>query len=106
MLEKKVKKNRRHRRVRAKIKGTAEIPRLCIFRSNRYIYAQAINDDNGQTLMSAKGELTKAKDVGQIIAKKALEKNIKKIVFDRAGYKYHGRVKDLAEGAREAGLNF
>lgn len=106
MLEKKVKKLRRHRRVRAKIKGTADIPRLCVFRSNKYIYAQIINDDNGKTLANAKDVLANASKVGKIIAEKAIEQKISKIVFDRGGYKYHGRVKALAEGAREGGLKF
>jgi len=104
MLEKKVKKLRRHRRVRAKIHGTAEVPRLCVFRSNKHIYAQIIDDDKGKTIVSAKGE--KAVEVGKEIAVKSVEKKITKIVFDRGGYKYHGKVKALAEAAREAGLKF
>jgi len=106
MLEKKVKKLRRHRRVRAKINGTAEVPRLCVFRSNKYIYAQIIDDEKGKTLMNAKAEIKKAKEVGVEIAQKAVEKKITKIVFDRSGYKYHGAVKNVAEGARESGLIF
>lgn len=106
MLEKKVKKLRRHRRVRAKINGTAETPRLCVFRSNQYIYAQIIDDDAGKTMANAKGDLKSAKEVGTEIAEKAMALKIVKIVFDRAGYKYHGRVKSLAEGAREKGLKF
>jgi len=112
MLEKKVKKLRRHRRVRAKVKGTADIPRLCVFRSIKHIYAQLIDDDKGKTLISAddtglKGTKVEiAKEVGKLIAQKASEKKIEKVVFDRGGYKYHGRVKSLAEGAREAGLKF
>jgi len=112
MLKKKVKKIRRHKRVRAKIKGTNKIPRLCVFRSIKHIYAQLIDDDKGKTLASAddagiKGSKVEiAEEVGKLIAQKASEKKIEKIVFDRAGYKYHGRVKSLAEGAREAGLKF
>ena len=106
MLEKKVKKLRRHRRVRAKIHGTAEMPRICVFRSNKYIYAQIINDDKGLTLANAKGALAKAKEVGAEIGEKALGLKLTKIVFDRAGYKYHGRVKALADAAREKGLKF
>jgi len=108
----------RHRRVRAKIKGTKERPRLCVFRSNKHIYAQLIDDGEGKTLVSAsdfelgtkkgkkavKTEL--AKEVGKAVAKKAADKKIKEVVFDRGGYKYHGRVKALAEAAREAGLKF
>jgi large subunit ribosomal protein L18 len=113
---KKEKRKRRHRRIRAKISGTKERPRLCVFRSNKHTYAQLIDDEKGHTIVSAsdlelKGvekmtKVQKAKEVGKLIAKKAKEKNIEKIVFDRAGYKYHGRVKALAEGAREGGLKF
>ena len=106
MLEKQEKRYRRHRRVRAKIFGTAKIPRLCVFRSSKYIYAQLINDDKGKTLAAAKGKLSEAHEVGKLISQKALEKKIKKVVFDRGGYKYHGRVKALAEAARQGGLNF
>lgn len=104
MLEKKIKQLRRHKRVRAKIHGTAETPRLCVFRSNKHIYAQVIDDDKGKTLASAKGE--DAKKVGTEVAEKAVGLKITKIVFDRAGYKYHGRVKALADAAREKGLKF
>ena len=113
---KREKRKRRHKRVRAKISGTAKIPRLCVFRSNKHIYAQLIDDTQGKTLLSAsdleikfKGKKTKTEkafEVGKLIAKKAQEKKIQKIVFDRGGYKYHGRVKALAEGAREGGLKF
>jgi len=112
MLDKTIKKQRRHRRVRAKIKGTAKIPRLCVFRSAKHIYAQLIDDDNGTTLVSVDDSKSKlkgiaaGKEVGIMIAKKASEKEIKSVVFDRGGYKYHGRVKSLAEGAREGGLKF
>ncbi|NLY36690.1 MAG: 50S ribosomal protein L18 [Tissierellia bacterium] len=109
----------RHKRVRGKISGTPEVPRLCVFRSNKYIYAQIIDDVQGTTLVSAssmdpevKADFSTgankeaAKAVGQLIGKKAMEKGITKIVFDRGGYIYHGRVKELAEGARESGLQF
>ena len=88
--------------------GTAKVPRLCVFRSNQYIYAQIINDEAGKVLISAKGGLNikEAKKVGESIAKKAVDKKIDKAVFDRSGYKYHGRIKALAEGAREGGLKF
>ncbi|HDG61862.1 MAG: 50S ribosomal protein L18 [Thermotogae bacterium] len=110
---------RRHRRVRKKVFGTPERPRLCVFRSNKHIYAQIIDDTIGHTLVSAstldpelREKLQKtwnkeaAREVGKLIARRALEKGIKKVVFDRGGYKYHGRVKELAEGAREGGLVF
>jgi large subunit ribosomal protein L18 len=106
MLEKQEKRKRRHRRVRAKIKGTEEKPRLCVFRSNKYIYAQLIDDEKGKTLINAKAELNKAAKVGEDIAKKAIKEKINKVVFDRGGYKYHGRVKALAEAARKGGLKF
>ena len=109
-------RERRHRRVRRKISGTAECPRLCIYRSNSNIYAQVIDDVKGVTLVSAstldkavktkKSNKEAAKEVGALIAKKALEKNIKTVVYDRGGYIYHGIVKELAEAAREAGLEF
>ena len=97
---------RRHKRIRAKIFGTAKLPRLCVFRSNQYIYAQLINDEKNATIAAVKGKsnIKEAKKVGESIAKKALEKKIDKAVFDRGGYQYHGRVKALAEGAREGGL--
>uniref|UniRef100_A0A7V3YK56 Large ribosomal subunit protein uL18 n=1 Tax=Candidatus Caldatribacterium californiense TaxID=1454726 RepID=A0A7V3YK56_9BACT len=108
---------RRHRRVRKKVRGTAERPRLSVFRSLKHIYAQIINDEEGRTLVAAsslspeirgmQGTKTDiARAVGRLVAQKALEKGITKVVFDRGGYKYHGRVKALAEGAREAGLLF
>ena len=109
-------RKRRHLRVRTKISGTAECPRLCVFRSNSNLYAQIIDDVAGNTIVSAstldKEVKTKhankeaAKEVGNLIAKKAIEKNIKTVVFDRGGYIYHGVVKELAEAAREAGLEF
>ena len=107
---------KRHARVRAKISGTAERPRLNVFRSAKHIYAQLIDDVNGVTLASAStmdkgfegfgGNCDAAKTVGEYLAKKAAEKGITEVVFDRSGYVYHGRVKALAEGARENGLNF
>lgn len=97
---------KRHKRIRAKIKGTAEVPRLCVFRSNKHIYAQLIDDEKGKTLLMAKDVKSAALNVGKLLAKKAIEKKIKKVVFDRGGYKYHGQVKALAEGAREQGLKF
>ena len=106
MLEKQQKRHRRHRRVRAKIKGTAKVPRLCVFRSAKYIYAQLIDDEKGKTLAAVNGKLAVANKVGKLIAKEAIEKKMNKVVFDRGGYKYHGRVKALAEGAREGGLQF
>lgn len=106
----------RHNRVRAKVKGTNERPRLSVFRSNRHIFVQLIDDVNGRTVMSAsdlktdkKNNIKKteiAKNVGMELAKKAASKKIKKVVFDRGGYKYHGRIKAVAEGAREGGLKF
>ena len=104
----------RHERVRKKISGTADRPRLCVYRSNAHIYAQIIDDTKGVTLVSAstlnvESEGTKtdaAKAVGEAVAKKALDAGITKVVFDRGGNIYHGRVKALAEGAREAGLDF
>ncbi len=113
--EKRQKKQDRQRRVRAKIAGTKEQPRLSVFRSLKYISAQLIDDTIGKTLISVNDrevknkkatKMEKAKEVGKLIGQKALEKDIKLVVFDRAGYKYHGRVKAVAEGAREAGLEF
>lgn len=106
MLEKQIKRIRRHKRVRARIKGIADIPRLCVFRSNKYIYAQIVNDETGKTLAFSKEKFSKAKKAGKTIAEKCKSLKIEKIVFDRGGYKYHGRVKALADGAREGGLKF
>lgn len=107
---------RRHARVRGKISGTAECPRLNVFRSSANIYAQIIDDTKGVTLASAStldkdfegngGNKEAARKVGEKIAKIALEKGIEEVVFDRGGYIYHGRVQELAEGAREGGLKF
>lgn len=106
----------RQKRVRAKVKGTEARPRLCVFRSLNNIYAQIIDDDKQATLVSAStldkevkvkaSNVEAAKEVGALVAKKAIEKNIKTVVFDRNGYLYHGKVKALAEAAREAGLEF
>jgi large subunit ribosomal protein L18 len=109
------KRERRHARVRATVLGTVERPRLSIFRSNKFIYAQIIDDEAGKTLVSAsdmalkgkkKGKIDSSKTIGTELAKKAKEKNITKVVFDRGGYLYAGRVKAVAEGAREGGLDF
>jgi large subunit ribosomal protein L18 len=110
------KKQKRARRTRAKIFGIATRPRLCVFRSNKHIYVQLINDEKGITLASAsdfevaaKGKKQRkelAKMVGQQIAQKAQKLKIKKAIFDKGGYKYHGLIKNLAEGAREEGLEF
>lgn len=107
---------RRHKRVRAKVSGTPECPRLCVYRSLANIYAQIIDDTKGVTLVSASsnekgfdkygGNCAAAREVGKIIAARAAEKGITNVVFDRGGYVYHGRIKELAEGAREAGLKF
>lgn len=135
MLKRREKRYRRHRRVRAKIYGTATRPRLSVFRSAKHIYAQLIDDEKGQTLAAVsdlelklrtnkslvrgkqetKPEKTKkqltgkaaiAYEAGKLIAEKANKKRIKKVVFDRGGHKYHGRMRALAEGAREGGLKF
>lgn len=107
---------KRHARVRSKIAGTAERPRLDVFRSNSHIYAQLIDDEKGVTLASAAsnekdfgvygGNCEGARKVGKLIAERAKDKKISEVVFDRGGYIYHGRVKELAEGAREGGLKF
>lgn len=120
---KKVQKNetrkKRHQRARQKVKGTADRPRLNVYRSNNHIYAQIIDDVSGQTLVSAstldkdlKEKLSSthnkdaAKLVGESVGKKAIDKKVEEVVFDRGGHIYHGRIKELAEGAREAGLKF
>ena len=107
----------RHERIRSKMAGTSEIPRLCVFRSNKEIYAQIIDDETKTTLVSASSldknlklengsNVEAAKAVGEAIAKKATKAKITKVVFDRGGYLYHGRVQALAEAARENGLEF
>lgn len=133
-VAKKEKRYKRHKRIRAKIFGTEKRPRLSVFKSSKHIYAQLINDEKGKTLVAANdlelksprkvasrprgrkvkseekeartGKVDVAYKVGRLIAKKALEKKIEKVIFDRGGYQYHGRVKALAEGAREGGLKF
>jgi len=112
-------RQRRHRRVRKKVVGIVERPRLNVFRSLKHIYAQVIDDDQGHTLVAAStldpelrgklGGLTKteqARSVGKLLGERALARGVKQVVFDRGGYKYHGRVKALAEGSREVGLEF
>ncbi len=115
-IDKNAQRLRRHKRVRGKISGTAERPRLNVFRSDAHIYAQVIDDSTGHTLASAssleKGfeglgsNCEAAKKVGQAIAERAKAKGVTTVVFDRGGYVYHGRVQALAEGAREGGLEF
>ena len=129
-MEKKTKREtraRRHLRVRAKVSGTTNKPRLCVFRSNQHIYATLINDEKNSTILVASDkEIKKTKaekinsekeekllakvalayEVGQLIAQKALKNKIERVVFDRGGYKYHGRVKAVADGARKGGLKF
>jgi len=110
MLKKQEKRIRRHKRVRGKVQGTKDVPRLCIFRSSNHIYAQLIDDDKGIVIGSVsdlkikKQGIAGAEETGKAIAALALEKKIQKVVFDRGGYKYHGRVKAVAEAARKAGL--
>ena len=135
MLEKQEKRHRRHKKIRAKVFGTADKPRLCVFRSEKHIYTQLIDDEKAKTIVtssdlelkkdkssSSPTELPKetkgkkkmkssspvaiAREVGKLIAKKAKDLKIERVVFDRGGYKYHGRVKAVAEGAREGGLIF
>ena len=114
--DKNVQRIKRHIRVRSKISGTADRPRLAVFRSNKHIYAQIIDDVQGKTLVSASSNEASfegigsnkeaAKKVGTVIAERAKAKGIEVVVFDRGGYIYHGRVSELAEGAREGGLKF
>ncbi|MCP8618030.1 50S ribosomal protein L18 [Salirhabdus salicampi] len=110
-------RKKRHARVRRNLYGTAERPRLNVYRSNKHIYAQLIDDLNGVTVASAStvdkdfngegtGNVAAAQKVGELVAKRAVEKGVETVVFDRGGYLYHGRVKALAEAAREAGLKF
>ena len=119
-MKKKTSRDRSRIKIRKKISGTTERPRLSVYRSLDNIYAQIIDDSTGNTLVaisslakdaksevkSVKGKINKSKLVGNLIAKKALEKNIQQVVFDRGGFKYHGRIKALADGAREGGLKF
>ena len=117
--ERTVKRIRRRARVRKSIRGSADRPRLCVFRSARHIYAQVISDAEGKTLLSAStlakdlhesaahgGNVAAAKAVGELLAKRCLESSIREVVFDRNGFLYHGRVKALADAARSAGLKF
>jgi large subunit ribosomal protein L18 len=117
--ETRIARKRRHLRVRAKLSGNASRPRLCVFRSLNHIYVQVINDEQGHTLVTAstldpeiksaadsKAKSAQAQLVGSLVAKRALDNGIKEVVFDRGGYQYHGRVKSLAEAARQAGLKF
>ena len=114
--DRKMERTRRHIRVRRKVSGTAERPRLCVYRSNTNIYVQVIDDVAGNTLVSAStldkevkvkhANKEAAKEVGALIAKRAADKKIKSVVFDRGGYIYHGVIKELAEAAREGGLSF
>jgi len=115
-IEKKEIRNRIHRRIRRKLRGTAERPRLAVFRSVAHIYAQVIDDGEGKTLVSASsvdkggktngGNVAAAKAIGKLVAERAKQKGISRVVFDRSGYQYHGRVKALADVARAAGLEF
>jgi large subunit ribosomal protein L18 len=109
-------RKRRHQRIRKKVIGSAMKPRLCVFRSNQHIYAQLVDDTQGKVVLGissvnkgglkSKKKIEVANEVGKEIGRLALEKGIKEVAFDRGGYKYHGRVRALAEGAREAGLKF
>jgi large subunit ribosomal protein L18 len=115
-IEKKEIRNRIHRRIRRKLSGTKERPRLAVFRSVAHIYAQVIDDVEGRTLVSASsvdkdgrtkgGNVAAAAANGKLVAERAREKGVKQVVFDRGGYQYHGRIKALADAAREAGLEF
>jgi large subunit ribosomal protein L18 len=114
--EKKEIRNRIHQRIRRKLSGTSQRPRLAVFRSVAHIYAQVIDDTEGKTIVSASsvdkggrtngGNVAAAKSIGRLVAERAREKGIKSVVFDRGGYQYHGRIKALADAAREAGLEF
>lgn len=116
-VSKNEKRKKRHTRMRNKVHGTPERPRLNVFRSSKHIYGQVIDDVTGSTLASAStldteikvevtGNKESAREVGKLVAKRALEKGVEEVIFDRGGYIYHGRVKELAEGAREGGLKF
>jgi large subunit ribosomal protein L18 len=117
--EKELARKRRKKRVSAKVRGTPERPRLCVFKSSRHIYAQLIDDSRGHTLVAAstlnselrpekegRGKIEAARKVGTLIAERAMAQQVQKVVFDRNGFMYHGRVKALAEAAREKGLDF
>jgi len=115
-IDKDARRRRIHVRIRRKVKGTPERPRLAVFRSLKHIYAQIIDDRAGRTLVSASsnekgapaggGNIAGAREVGRLVAERAREKGITRVVFDRGGYLYHGRIKALADAAREAGLEF
>ena len=117
-LNKLERRSRIRMRIRKKVNGTADVPRVAVFRSNKQIYAQVINDLKGETILSASSKekavaaqtginkVEQAKLVGTLLASKCKEKGVNAVVFDRGGYKYHGRVKSLADAAREGGLNF
>ena len=115
-MDKRKQKIKRQTRVRSKIRGTKDRPRLSVFRSNRYIYAQIINDEDGKSIIgisekhlgekSGTSKIEKAEALGELLAKKAKDKKIKKVVFDRRSYAYGGRVAALAKGARKGGLDF
>ena len=113
MQKKQIKRIRIHNRIRAKINGTKERPRLCVFKSGKHVYAQLIDDHNGEVLVAVSDmKIKKGKkvehslEVGKLIAKEAIAKKIEKVVFDRGGFVFHGRIKAVADGAREGGLKF
>jgi large subunit ribosomal protein L18 len=113
MQNKTLQRERRHRRIRAKVQGTADMPRLSVYKSNRHLYGQLIDDERGHTLLAGSTEKTKGKNMiekakaaGMALAKLAQDKKIKKVVFDRGGFIYIGQVKAFADGAREGGLTF
>jgi len=114
-MNKITRKTKRQIRTRSKIKGTADRPRLTVYKSNRFMYAQLIDDEARKTIVGVSekhlketviGKIAKAKAVGTLLAKKAIDKKIKKVVFDRGSYSYHGRISGIAQGAREGGLEF
>lgn len=115
-MNKNKQKTKRQIRIRSKIRGTGDRPRLSVFRSNRFVYAQLINDEAGKSIIAvsekhikpelSSGKSARAKAVGILLAKKAIDKKIKKVVFDKGSYAYHGRVSAIAQGAREGGLEF
>jgi large subunit ribosomal protein L18 len=115
MQKRQIKRQKIHRKIRMKISGTKTCPRLCVFRSNKHIYAQLIDDENGKVLASVSdikaklkesAKVNHAMEIGKMIAKEALVKKIEKVVFDRGGFIFHGKIKAVADGAREGGLKF
>jgi large subunit ribosomal protein L18 len=115
VIEKRARRNRRRRRIRSRVEGTAERPRLSVFRSNRGLVAQLVDDERGHTVASVRWfepelrdlkAMEQAKRAGELLGKRAADAGVEACVFDRGGYKYHGRVRALAEGAREGGLRF